>query len=71
MQKTPVVKGGYGGKVPIVHTIIKKNLPGLKTIQSITLGITRKTNGRSGSVERHRGKLDCSMACVGKKSFSR
>ena len=69
--ENPDVLGRYVGCVPFIHTVIKKNLLEWKTIQSITMRITRKMKGRNGGKGSHLGSRDCSMPCVGKKPFSR
>jgi hypothetical protein len=64
-------KEGCGGKRTAIHTIIKKILPGLKTIQSITLGITRWIRGVTKGAKKRFHDQDPIMASRWKKSFSK
>jgi hypothetical protein len=63
--------GRYVEEVPIIHTVIKKNLPGWKNIQSIFMGITSKWEMRETGPGAHHGRRNPSMSLVGKKSFSK
>jgi len=65
------VSGRYVGCIPFIHTVIKKNLLELKTIQSITMGITLTWEKWEKDQGAHRGKRKPSIAQEGKKSFSK
>jgi hypothetical protein len=69
--ENPDVLGRYVGCIPFIHTVIKKNVLELKTIQSITMGITLRWEKWEKDQGAHRGKRKPSIAQEGKKSFSK